>query len=112
MLHATNAARRVRSFGAPAAPAPSSRPGVALPYRSKLALTFRSVSHGRIGRIYLSLYGRSEDMGLEKGDYPTPIRGRGQASNCVGACDRMATGVAFVPGDGDYRSAHPGRAAR
>src|SRR5208337_1124845 len=44
MLHATNAARRVRSLGAPAAPAPSSRPGVALPYRSKLALTFRSVS--------------------------------------------------------------------
>src|SRR5208337_507776 len=48
MLHATNAARRVRSFGAPAAPAPSSRPGVALPYRSKLALTFRSVSE--VGR--------------------------------------------------------------
>src|SRR5271157_5089789 len=44
MLHATNAARRARSFSAPAAPAPSSRPGVALPCRSKLALTFRSLS--------------------------------------------------------------------
>src|SRR5208337_4102272 len=50
MLHATNAARRVRSFGAPAAPAPSSRPGVALPYRSKLALTFRSVSVSQLLR--------------------------------------------------------------